>query len=702
MADNSLLSSSTLFNTNLIPPVKRSLSGGRARPNPRYIARPHLTHTRLPHDPPIASPWSSTPSMVLAVALGMENYHRFFREYQVGEIMKGYELAQDSELFGVLRRFTIEDIMLALKFSNDGALDFFEAFKDFRGSELLQCREAIVGDLGSRKVDGCRDSGYESRPPSEFRDSICSTIPLSESSRSSLGLTNYATSQPQQLDLQSDNGALTLSGSMKQSPFGDSLVDPKIGLQPPQTLFDPPTESSLLSPLDTMRITQARLFECMYCAKDFVRYGDCLNHEENQHSQRKEWICPHCSQPFKSKGGYDRHHRNHGCEKCTLSQRVITLSGPKRACACPYCGKLFEGVCSFGDRSTHVELAHYKGKQRKTRSDLDYTAMIKSLLQQKSLSESWNELIANKRGITLSWSAGNCRTLLEDLEFGNFPKGVQAHVQKVYEQATKSSLPAKASSFLSNHSSSEEFSLVPACFQVNDGIDALEDLSKESRLDYDRKTSQQPVLNDGDLFVIESGTNDNEIVAGSRQVHSFVHSGTNPFEQSGISRPSPKPCSADSKLPVREKPRRSGPFSYASPVPEGDIFMGFQTRSIDTQGFLQDSNRLDGDEIVGDWSETTPAAQSSCFAGLGDPFARMEDLATEHFLSFSQDKLYNNNCSWIPWEDSLPPSLRKLSTRTSLPPNIPLPLPPSSSRSLDIKASTLRHIKDTSTNSLPH
>ena len=177
----------------------------------------------------------------------------------------------------------------------------------------------------------------------------------------------------------------------------------------------------------------------MYCNKGFAKPGNCLNHEKDQHSQKMNWKCGHpgCTAAFPTKRGYDDHHKNHKCPKCPYAIHVEELSKPKTACACPYCGLLFEGDNSFMSRSDHMDEKHYRGEDRKTKADLDYSLMISSLLNRKEIKGAWELFLPDNHGICISWTPENTKKLLEELEFGVFHDGIISLLRKLYELADK-------------------------------------------------------------------------------------------------------------------------------------------------------------------------------------------------------------------------------------------------------------------------
>jgi hypothetical protein len=146
MASPERTPSSTHHNSHLKLPVKRSLSGKCVRPNPQYANesssnRASLSQASIPLR-------NSSRSSALGIACANEQYQCFLREYNHEDIIKGHELARHEGLFDLLRNlihnYEAADIYAGLRFAKDGALDFFDAFKRFRGSEVLECRRAVI------------------------------------------------------------------------------------------------------------------------------------------------------------------------------------------------------------------------------------------------------------------------------------------------------------------------------------------------------------------------------------------------------------------------------------------------------------------------------------------------------------------------------------------------------------------------------
>lgn len=433
---------SSTHNSHLKLPVKRSLSGKCVRPNPQYANESSSNQASLSQASiPLRN---SSRSSALGIACANEQYQCFLREYSHEDIIKGHELAKHEGLFDLLRSLThdyeVADIYTGLKFAKDGALDFFDAFKKFRGSEVLECRRAVI-DSSEGNPDTWRDSGYDSRPPSELRCSTSSTTLLASLPGTSQSSTYSSfTRHAQQQDPLLINEVANPDSS--PGPVSDfRRLQPFSSPRHLHTPYDPPTGSTSHSPGETTKNPQPREFECTYCIKEFVRPGDCLNHEEAYHNQEKKWICPHCVFQAETKNGCSRHHRlAHRCQSCGLKERVEILSKPKTACACPYCGRLFEGDASFDERLSHVDLIHYKGDEPKRRSDLDHTKMILSLLCRKELSGPWKIFISEKSKHSLTWAPEKARAIVPELEKGIFPNGVHHMLQKVYNMSTEASV----------------------------------------------------------------------------------------------------------------------------------------------------------------------------------------------------------------------------------------------------------------------
>ena len=136
---------STHHNSHIKLPVKRSLSGKCVRPNPQYANDSSSNQASLSQ--PSFPLRDSSRSSALGIACANEKHQYFLRKYSHEDIIKGHELAKHEGLFDLLRNLThnydVADIYAALKFAVDGALDFFDAFKKFRGSEVLECKRAV-------------------------------------------------------------------------------------------------------------------------------------------------------------------------------------------------------------------------------------------------------------------------------------------------------------------------------------------------------------------------------------------------------------------------------------------------------------------------------------------------------------------------------------------------------------------------------
>ncbi|OCL12732.1 hypothetical protein AOQ84DRAFT_143000 [Glonium stellatum] len=403
-----------------ILPIKRSFSGGRMRSNPQQVGEqqrgqpfsnlasldPSFSNTPsfLPHT-------TSRPTTPLNLASNNKQYHDLLLRYSDEDISKGLVLASHPKLLSVLRTYSPVYIMDGLKYAHDGALDFLEAYKDFPLDEVLACKQAIMKCTRDRTSFASTDSTYGSRPSSTVRNSASPN-----------------TFTP----------ILTPNSSFGSAP--GSFIPPSHSS--PQTHASPyytSPSSTACSPWELTKAVQPQLFACMYCNKGFAKPGNCLNHEKDQHSQKRNWKCGHpsCTAAFSTKRGYDDHHKNHRCLNCSYEVRVEELSKPKTACACPYCGLLFEGHTSFASRSDHIDEKHYRGEDRKTKADLDYSSMISSLLKRKDIKDAWESFLSGSRGTRLSWTPESAKSLLEELEFGVFRDDIISFLQRLYELADK-------------------------------------------------------------------------------------------------------------------------------------------------------------------------------------------------------------------------------------------------------------------------
>lgn len=88
-------------------------------------------------------------------------------------------------------------------------------------------------------------------------------------------------------------------------------------------------------------------------------------------------------------------------------------------------------------RSDHMDEMHYRGEDRKTKADLDYSLMISSLLNRKEIKGAWELFLLDNHCICMSWIPENTKKLLEELEFGVFHDGIISLLRKLYELADK-------------------------------------------------------------------------------------------------------------------------------------------------------------------------------------------------------------------------------------------------------------------------
>ncbi|KAF2787496.1 hypothetical protein K505DRAFT_353801 [Melanomma pulvis-pyrius CBS 109.77] len=616
--------------------------------------------------------WNGSSAAALGIAYDNERFRQFFHRYNVAEIMRGYELAQDADLFAIARKYRDIDLRLLLKFREDDALEFFEELKRCRGSDILECREAIVGtsqsvakhqasllDLSHRShsyrlSNASRDSGYESRPSSEIDGSMGFSLAY-----------NTATPTPPHYSSSSTQGVLhehplPITNSFPSAPQPNLLGETHRSEHINNACFPhspqwPPTESTASSPLDTAKPNRPRLFECMYCAHGFVRYGDCLNHEEKNHSQRKEWICPHCQVQSKTKAGHDRHHRNHGCQQCTEPEEVVILSGPKTASACYYCGALFEGTDCFASRANHVKMAHYKGDVPKTRVDMDHSRMISSLLSQRGLSSSWELFMKRKPNVELSWTAENSRELVDALEFGEYPNGMLNQIQRIYDLADKvenppRSLPTETSGDgqIDQQIGIPKSLEVPAVFtrprttgaRLTDLDDGFMDSSRTSSAKTSdprlKKVVTSPLSGEGQSYT--------DLVNGFDSSHD--HS---------------------SSMRLAHQP---------SPQFRDDVFMGSRRHTHDSSDIMDISQGSGSTSLTPAPRDPTPPSGSWAFWEMDDPLMRMEDIMTQQILVSSQPS--SNVPAYTPpgWEHALPPSIQMAANTPPAPLGGALPWPP--------------------------
>ncbi|KAF2709828.1 hypothetical protein K504DRAFT_455494 [Pleomassaria siparia CBS 279.74] len=575
--------------------------------------------------------FDSSSATALGLAYDNERFKQFFCQYSVTEIMRGYEWAQDAELFSLARKYRSVDLRLLLKFQEDGALEFFEELKHCRGSDILECRKAILGPSkdsakhqrslsnrsqkshASQLSTASRDSGYASRPSSEIDPCKITTTTLQHGNS-----TSTKSKQLRHVPPVTTSPLLPASSSR-------SIVDPRQGEQftmsfPPRSPQWAPTKSTVSGPLDTAKQSRAKLFECMYCPQDFVRYGDCLNHEETIHSQRKEWICPHCQMPSKTKAGHDRHHRNHGCISCPTPEKVKTLSSPKIATACYYCGALFEGNDCFAIRADHVRSVHYKGHAQKTRADVDHSRMIESLLSQRGLRDSWTQFIQAKSNPHLSWNTENARELVDALELGGYSNDRDSLVEWVYKLANKVEQPLTGSPINASHHGRSDHRNARTKDALQSGSVTFSPPQSEGGFRHKKKLLASPF----------------------------------PDEDRGVF------------IAPHHRPSNSRSSHHPSQRIQDDVsFMGSSRHSPDAMDFSYGST--EATRFAPAPETPTPPANTWDLLEVDDALVQMEDIMTQQIFESSRLSAPASGYTHAGWENALPPSIQ-LAANTSPPP----------------------------------
>lgn len=616
----------------------------------------------------------------LGTAYDNEMYQQFFRRYHIADIMRGYELAQDTNLFNVARKYRDTDIRLLLKFVEDDALEFLEALKNLRGSDIIDLRDATFantrratnnqasmlrlsrGSHSHRLSNTSRDSGYASRPSSEVEGLPTSTLDQPCKSNLANCSSLYGDALPIDTSFSSDFSSPAYLAEARDQ-HSNSAYTP----QSPLSFLGEPMASS---PAAT-KPSVPRLFECMYCGQDFARYGYCLNHEGSYHNQRKKWICPHCDLPFNTKAGYVRHHRGHGCQQCEEPERVEVLSDLKTACACPYCGALFEGTSCFAIRANHIKTTHYKGEGRKTRADMDYSKMIDALLSRKELSEPWKNFMETKPNVKLSWTPEKARDLVDDLEFGEYTNGIHDQLQRVYDLADKLELPfdvslhmATSSSKHGKQGSTKMASMEQVGATTGPMITGMDDIgldtdSTDVVMDYEPAPNRP--MRSLDFHSMSIAERTRQILANP------------PTER--------QPADTDSSKDIYMSHNRSANKGQTQFFPADlreNVFMGYGKETLDTlepMDLVQDAPNPNPTLTR---RSPTPPSQSWAFGELDGPLKHIEDMMMQQNLAYSAAQASSGAVAYTPpaWEDALPPSLRSATMNTALPPSKPLPTPP--------------------------
>ena len=627
----------------------------------------------------------------LGAANDNDMYRQFFHRYHMSDIMRGYELAQDTDLFTIARKYRDTDLRLLLKFVEDGALEFFEALKVFRGSDIIDLRDATVANTqhtannqgsmlrfssGShfhRLSNTSRDSGYASRPSSEVESLPISTLdPPHQSDSVNCSLPHG--------DTLSFSTSISSDLSPPQYP-PEARDQHSNGFYAPQSPLSFLGESKASSPAAT-KPSVPRLFECMYCGQDFARYGYYLNHEASYHNQRKKWICPHCDVPFNTKYGYDRHHRGHGCQQCTEPERVEVLSSFKTACACPYCGTLFEGTGCFAIRADHIKTTHYNAEGRKTRADMDYSKMIEALLSRKALSGPWKDFLKTKPNAKLSWTPEKARDLVDELEFGEYTNGITDQLQRAYDLADKLELPfdlaLHPATSLSTHDeqgSSKMASITESGASGGHMLVSADDIGHNpaSMNVMDCRDAPNRPLRSRDFHSMSTAERTRQILAeyptGIQPVDDDLWKYVYPSHSPSVKTRQTQHCPTD----LRE-----------------NVFMGYGDETLDTLEHMDVMHGASNPNVIPTRQSPTPPSQPWAFGELDGPLKFMEHIIMQQNLTCSAAQASGSTATYTPsaWEDALPPSLRSAAFNTAPPPGKPLPTP---SQRCVIKSSPIRY-----------
>ncbi|KAF2649989.1 hypothetical protein K491DRAFT_721177 [Lophiostoma macrostomum CBS 122681] len=616
-----------------------------------------------------------TPNRPSSITGNSEMYQQFFNKYNIADLMRGYELAQDPDLFNIARKYRDKDIRLLLQFVEDEALEFFEAMKGLRGSDVIDLRDTTFANSrcatpdSSRELrfgrgshahhtsDTSRDSGYASRPSSEVEDLLATSDGQPYKSSS-------ASSNPINDDALSVNISLSIDSSPR-TYLPEAREHHSSSLYIPQSPFSFAGDS--MAPTPTARSNASRLFECMYCGKDFARYGYCLNHERSYHNQHKKWICPHCDIPFDTKTGCDRHHRGHGCLHCEEPERVQILSDLKTACVCPYCGALFEGTSCFPIRADHVKSTHYKGETRRTRADMDYSRIIEALLSRRELSIPWKAFLETKPNVKLSWPPKKARELVDDLEFGEYTTGIQDLLRRVYELADKSEVLLNTSSqgVTTTGAHDEQISTnLASTRQIRELMESPIPFTDDLNFDTDPD----------DMMEID-GSLDRPMRVPADDSMSTAHR-TRQILTRHLTASRPADTTSSKENLTEDIDFAQQQYEHLPADLRENVFMGYGKDTLDG---LEPMNLMsEGFKPFPTLTRQspTPPSQSWAFGELDGPLKHMEDIMMQQNLAYSAVQA-SADAAYAPpaWQDSLPPSLRNAAVNT-VPPSRPLPTRP--------------------------
>lgn len=204
--------------------------------------------------------------------------------------------------------------------------------------------------------------------------------------------------------------------------------------------LDNQLEHSSITPTDDISIASPTLFSdeksqgqsgesymfCTYCAeqkslKTFKAKSDWKKHEARMHETGEDWACVviGCSRIFDRQKDFIKHHQRYhsGRPLPSLTDIGITLL-PRRVFGCGF-DKCKEVSIGWDERCDHVA-KHMKNGA--TSEQWKYSNVIRNLIRQEALHETWKEIVAclderlKGNRAQISWCPDNTRVLRQKLQ----------------------------------------------------------------------------------------------------------------------------------------------------------------------------------------------------------------------------------------------------------------------------------------------
>lgn len=165
---------------------------------------------------------------------------------------------------------------------------------------------------------------------------------------------------------------------------------------------------------------------CTYCAeqktlKTFKAKSDWKKHEARMHETGEDWACivNGCSRVFDRQKDFIKHHQRYHSGRPLPSLTDIGISLlPRRVFGCGF-DKCKEVSIGWDERCDHVA-KHMKNGA--TSEQWKYSNVIRNLIRQESLHETWKEIIAclderlKENRAQISWCPDNTRVLRQKLQ----------------------------------------------------------------------------------------------------------------------------------------------------------------------------------------------------------------------------------------------------------------------------------------------